>query len=125
MAEFEIHDEPGSNRNPFVAAYGDGDGFLVAWDTNKSDTEEYDIRCKIYDNDLNTTHSFIANTNTVAHQVSPLIQILNEGFVIAWTNSSLNGILGQRFNIDGTARGEEFIMSDRTDLSQSLISIQK
>ncbi|MBD2461923.1 right-handed parallel beta-helix repeat-containing protein [Oscillatoria sp. FACHB-1407] len=111
-----------SNENqaePAITALKNG-GFVVTWHSNRQDGSEYGIYGQAYDvNGTPTGSEFRLNTYTANSQNRPAIAALNDGgFVATWASYKQDGdnysIVAQRFNANGVALGNEFVVNAGT-----------
>lgn len=113
-----------------VAALADG-GFIVIWDSKDQDNpdDEEDTDYGVYGQRFDATggtvgDEFQINTFVEGFQGAPSVTgLTNGGFVVTWSSreqdgSSL-GVYGQRYNANGNAVGDEFLVNTETDQSQS------
>jgi hypothetical protein len=118
--EFQVNNE--TNENQFsaaVAGLADG-GFVVTWQSDEQDGDDYGIYAQRYDASGNTVAGeFQVNTETTSHQDSPAITALDDGgFVITWQSFLQDtfsyGIYGQRYDVNGNTVGGEFQVNTTT-----------
>ncbi|MBT99683.1 MAG: hypothetical protein CL902_13830, partial [Dehalococcoidia bacterium] len=134
--EFLVNSHTGSSQQyPSVAALGDG-GFVVMWQDQSGHDggSSWDIRGQRYetlvDGDGNVTtqaagSEFLVNTWTNSTQDYPDVSsLMDGGFVVTWEDSSghdggsSSDIRGQRYDADGGAVGDEFLINTYVDSDQ-------
>jgi hypothetical protein len=119
LGEFTVNQDSNFFQQiPRVVALADG-GFVVTWqshDTSNSETDQRDVRFRIFDEDGDDrTDELSAADETAFNQSRPDIAALEDGrFVITWTSShpnadgSFDGIRAQTFDPDGSVSTDEF-----------------
>jgi hypothetical protein len=119
LGEFTVNQDSNFFQQiPRVVALADG-GFVVTWqshDTSNSETDQRDVRFRIFDEDGDDrTDELSAADETAFNQSRPDIAALEDGrFVITWTSShpnadgSVDGIRAQTFDPDGSVSTDEF-----------------
>ena len=133
-------DASGNSVNVNLIAFGDGDDNYLLPSIAGTDDGGYIITCQspdasgqgiyaqLYDsNSFSVAGQFAVNTTTAGDQSKPQVTVLtNEGFVIAWQDSSQssadtsgNAVLAQLFNSDGTKAGSEILANSTTAGNQS------
>ncbi|MDH6059744.1 DUF4347 domain-containing protein [Chrysosporum bergii ANA360D] len=128
-SEFRVNTYTLSFQNyPSVTALGDG-GFVVTWQSNQQDGNDYGIYGQRYNADGTPNGiEFRINTYITGAQTKPSIAALdNGGFVVTWTSwtqsTSNNEIYGQRYNADGTPNGIEFRINNYSTNNQDESSV--
>jgi VCBS repeat-containing protein len=129
-SEFLINTQTLNNQdNPTVSALPSGD-FVVSWVDNSllgGDASASSIKAQIYDaNGIASGGEFLVNSSTANAQRTPAVASLSSGgFVITWTDSSLQGgdasstgIKGQLFDTNGNRVGNEFLVNTITANAQ-------
>ncbi|MBE9395689.1 hypothetical protein IOQ59_00260 [Pontibacterium sp. N1Y112] len=124
--EFQINTHTvGSQYAPLVSGLVDG-SFVVTWngdDTATGDASASGISGQRFDADCNAVgDDFIVNTHLNGNQYATSVTgLVDGGFVVTWTSyddengdTSYSSILGQRFNEDGNAVGDEFLVNTHT-----------
>lgn len=102
----------GVNRAPKVAGLTNGD-FVVAW--NATDTENGNIEFQVRNaNGTAVTGTLSAATGSDVQGRAQVVALPDGGFVIAWVNGTDTSFEAQRFNADGTADGDTFIVADNS-----------
>ncbi len=114
--------------NPTIAPLNDG-GFVVAWQSNGQDGDNYGIFAQRFQDNGNPLGSeFQVNNYTTSGQVFPAIAPLNDGgFIVAWTSTGQDGngygIFVQRYHNNGALFGTEFQVNSHTTSDQMRPSI--
>jgi len=113
---------------PSVSMDSSGD-FVIVWQGDLEDGDSYGIFGQRY----NATGASIAgefqiNTYTTNSQNAPSVAMDSTGdFTVVWQSAGEDGsgygIYGQRFNVNGTADGGEFLVNTTTSLTQMYPSI--
>ncbi|MDF2867033.1 MAG: secreted protein of unknown function [Gammaproteobacteria bacterium] len=109
---------------PAITALKDG-GFIITWQSNNQ-MSGYDIYAQRYAADNSRVGiECLVNTYTTDHQVSTAITALSDGgFVITWqSNNQVSGsfnndIYAQRYTVDGSKVGSEFLVNTYTSDEQ-------
>ena len=127
--EFRVNANASNNQSkPDIALDADGD-FVITWTSSAQDGSGDGIYAQRFTADGTTAGSeFLVNTVTSMDQSNSSIAMDADGdFVITWTSSTQDGsgfgIYAQRFNADGTAAGNEFVVNSTTTGDQSDSSI--
>lgn len=105
-------------------------GFIVTWTSQGQDGNSWGIYGQLYDSNGNTQGAeFRVNSNTLYAQQYPSVAALtNGGFVVTWASweGLGNDIYGQRYDIEGSKRGDEFLVnSSYTGDQNSAVSALK
>ncbi len=118
-----------SQLNPTVAM-DDAGNFVIAWQSNTQDGDNYGVYAQRYDSSgVAQGSEFLVNTTTVDYQGSPGIAMSSSGeFVIIWTSNgqepdSSLGIYAQRFDASGVAQGGEIHVNTYTTGHQQVSSV--
>jgi len=107
----------GDQRGPRVATDGLG-RFWVVWASQVGDGSGYGIYERVFDrNGVPLIAEFQVNTTTSGDQGNPVIVVDDLGrALVAWEDSSQGGvnstIRGRRYNAQGGAFGDDFLLSD-------------
>ena len=103
----------------------DGGGYVIVWESDGQDTDDYGIYGQRYNADGSTAGSeFAVNTTTADKQVNASVFALSDGgFMVSWSsydqdNSGDYGVYAQRYNGDGTTNGSEFLVNTTTSDNQ-------
>ena len=114
----------GNQILPNVQGLANGN-FVTVWASLDAQDGDYSgIFAKIYAPDgSSVTAEFQVNSYSISDQLNPSVTSLANGdFVITWTSGGQDGdnwgIFGQRFAVDGTPVGGEFIVNTETEGSQ-------
>ncbi len=115
--DFLVNSTPGAVGGPKAIALANGN-FVLTWGAATGDGSEGCIRGRIYD-EIGTPlgADFVLNSTKLGNQAGPLLATLPDGgFVAAWTSAdgedgSAYCIRARFFNMDGTARGTDFIVN--------------
>lgn len=121
-AEFQVNGtSTGVQDEPVVAALSDG-GYLVVWTANGQDGSLEGIYAQRYlANGQATGSEFKVNTYTLSAQDMPSVAGLKGGgAIVTWSSPGHDdmepglwpGIFGQLYDVDGTADGGEFQISN-------------
>jgi len=123
--EFRINTyTPGYQMRSSATGLTDG-GFVVTWESNGQDGNDYGIFGQRYDGNSNPVGSeFQVNTYADGGQVSSSVTALsNGGFVVVWQTAALGNstsdVRGQQYDSNGNPVGEEFIVNTHTDDMQN------
>ena len=137
VEEFRVNTDQfsGNQYEPTVSALSGG-GFVVAWRNDQGSHDDgtgagsgYDVWARAFDADgTQITGEFRVNTYTGGHQYEPTVGGLEGGgFVVAWRDDNGNSgsrggssqdVFGQRYDADGTAVGDEFLVNTYISSSQ-------
>jgi len=125
IGEFKINTAGGSfQKDASVGALSDG-GFVVTW--QHTDVNGSEIYAQRFAADGSVIEGeFQVNSYTDSTQGTPKIQGLDDGgFVIIWESLGVNGdgtysISGQRYDFNGDAVNNEFIISNNIDGTNEL-----
>ncbi|WP_107851448.1 VCBS domain-containing protein [Oceanimonas marisflavi] len=116
--EFQVNSTTaGTQYFASVGALNDG-GFVIVW--KSSDGSGFDIFAQRFDGDGNAVGGeFRANSQTPGQQGNARVQGLDDGgFVIIWESEGVDGngvgIAGQRYDANGNAIGDEFVVNGNT-----------
>ncbi|MEM8637664.1 MAG: S8 family serine peptidase [Cyanobacteria bacterium P01_G01_bin.54] len=107
-----------------VTATSDG-GYMVAWQSNDSDSDDVDIYGRRYDAADDASEIFRLNTTTVGAQSNPALTTLADGSIVAtWTSADQDGsgfgVYRRRFAADGSSLDPtEILVNQTTTESQS------
>ena len=122
--EFQINTTTSDQQNgPSVTALNDG-GFVVTWESNNQDGNNYGVFGQRYDASGTVQGSeFQVNTTTNSVQTNSSVTALNDGgFVVTWESNNQDGdkhgIFGQRYDASGNAVGGEFQVNTTTSGEQ-------
>lgn len=116
-----------SQSSPLITALTNG-GFVVTWISEGQDSK-FDIYGQRYDaNGIAQAGEFRVNTTTTTSSLDhSIVALTNGGFVATWSSGSSSsdgfGIYGQRFDVNGVAQGNEFLVNTTTTRSESSPSI--
>ncbi|KAJ3443078.1 proline-rich receptor-like protein kinase perk13-related [Anaeramoeba flamelloides] len=129
--EFQVNNYTDNHQSdPSVAPIGTNkEKFVIAWTSYVQDGSGYGIFSQIFDSSDGSKigNEFQVNNYTDSHQFRPSITSIgtnNEKFVITWQSSAQDGssygIFSQIFNSsDGSKIGNEFLVNNSTDNTQS------
>lgn len=106
------------------AAMNEYDDFIIAWASYSGSDSMYDIKAKLYKNDLPYTNEFLVNTTVINSQTNPSVDIFSDGsFIVVWESwfedGSDRGIFAQRYSSDGNKIGLQFQVNTNTNFSQT------
>jgi parallel beta-helix repeat protein len=108
---------------PALTALANG-GFMAVWQAIDQDGDEYGIFGQRYDSTGNRTGSeFQVNTYATTSQNTPAIATLTNGeIVVSWNSygqdGSGYGVVARRYDANGAALGDEFIVNSSTNATQ-------
>jgi hypothetical protein len=109
-ADFEVNSTAaGSQTIPDVAALDDG-GYVVTWASSG------DIRARVFQADGTPVgDDFVVNNTLTGSQLGPDVTVLDDGRIfMVWSSAESTPpvIRGRVFEADGTAIGNDFVVSD-------------
>ena len=123
--EFQVNIYTTGEQNyPSITSLNDG-GFVVTWQSNGQDGNDWGVYAQRYDSSGNTVGTeFQVNTYTTSDQSRQSITSLSDGgFVIAWQSSGQDGsnygTYAQRYNSSGNTVGSEFQVNTYTTTDQA------
>jgi hypothetical protein len=110
-------------ERPSVAMNSNGD-FVVVWASHSNDMNSvFDIKARIFKNNVPAGDEFLVNTSMQFSQTKPQVAMNNSGeFVIvweSWTENSDREIFMQRFDANGNKSGNEIRVNKTTAYSQA------
>ncbi len=113
----------GDQEKPSLAMNSNGD-FVVAWASYSNFNSIYDIKARLYKNNIPIGNEFLVNTYTTNSQTNPSVAIDAFGnFIIVWESwyqdGSDRGVYAQRFDNNGNKVGSEFLVNSTTLYGQS------
>ena len=121
-------EQQGTYQEKQVASLGDG-GFVVVWNSyNQNGNATRDLFGQRYDADGTAVGDELqVNTTSSAYQAMgkehPSVAGTSDGgFVVTWTSDE-DDIYGQRYDTDGTAADDEFLVNTITDQGQRESSV--
>jgi len=127
--DFQVNTHTTSDQyEPSTTALNDG-GFVVTWVSDGQDGSGEGIYAQRYNADGTVNgYEFRVNTHSLIEQHIPTVAGLsNGGFVIAWQSDNQDGsrfgIYAQRYNADGSANDDEFLVNTTTTGNQRTPSI--
>lgn len=115
-------------REPAIDVFDDG-SFVVVWSSYFQDLSEFGVYGQRYNaNGTTNGAEFRVNTTTQNYQQYPQVAVLADGgFVVTWDSvaqdGDSSGIIGQRYNANGTTAGGEFQVNGTTTGAQSVSSV--
>lgn len=134
-SEFLVNTYTNANQmNPAIAALEDG-GFVISWGSENQNNGDYGIYAQRYEaNTEKQGDEFLVSpvadpsTNVRGIQNLPAIGTFRDGgFVISWESESTHdnsiNIYAQRYDAEGVALGNEFLVNTYTIEDQSIPSI--
>jgi len=126
--EFQVNSwEMGEQINPCIAMNKTGD-FVIAWQSNEQDGSSYGVFAQRFDNKANLIGSeFNVNSTTEDTQEAPDIALDEDGnFIVTW-HCGIYGadreIFAQKFDKEGNAVGDEFVVNQSINNWQIFPSI--
>lgn len=113
--EFRVNTHTSYGQSdPTISQLADG-GFIATWVSLSQDGSLNGIYAQRYAADGSADgEEFRVNASTTTSKTDPHVTALADGgFVITWVSndSDDNGVFAQRYNADGTARGDEFMVN--------------
>jgi hypothetical protein len=113
----------GDQEKPAVAMTENGD-FVVVWASMTNIDSVYDIKARLYRNNMPLSPEFIVNSTYQHSQTRPDVDMDKQGnFVVVWDSwfqdGSDRGVFAQIFDADGNKSGPEFQVNTETAYSQS------
>lgn len=113
----------GNQEKPALAMNGSGT-FAIAWASFTDFNSIYDIKVKLYKNNLPVGNEILVNTFTEGTQTNPEIAMDPAGnFIVVWDSwfqdGSDRGVYAQRFDPNGNKVGNEFRANVVTQFSQT------
>jgi len=118
--EFLVNTYTESYQNRPVIAMDSGGNFVVAWNCDLNDDDNYEVFARLFDINGNPlSDEFQVNTNIEDDQWEPSVGMDSNGnFVITWDSvgqdGDKRGIYAQRFDSTGNTVGEEFQVNNYT-----------
>jgi hypothetical protein len=128
-SEFQVNTYTSGNQTGSSVAMDSAGDFVIAWQSQNQDGNDYGIFAQKYHNTGQPFGSeFLVNTYTAGVQLSPLTAMDSAGdFVIGWysvfEDGSSGGIYAQRFNSDGSLNGTQFLVNTTTEDNQTSPSV--
>jgi len=130
--EFQVNTFIRYNQNhPSVTGLVNG-GFVVSWTSDNQDGDGYGVYGQMFKaNGTPEGDEFLINSLTANGQDDVDITALAAGgFVATWTadhqdggENGFYGVFGQKFNADGSADGDEFLVNSNTDWDQQFSAV--
>jgi uncharacterized protein YheU (UPF0270 family) len=124
-ADFRVNTTTANEQiDSAITAFSDG-SFLVTWQSNLQDGSEWGIFAQRYDaSGASVGGEFQVNSTSLDAQTDPTITSLNNGsFVVVWQSDNQDGsdqgVFGQRYNANGTTKGNEFRINTETLAKQN------
>jgi len=125
--EFSVNTTTINGQNNSTVTVLSNGRFVVAW--QDASTGDLDVRARLFDvNGAALGNDFVVNATTAAFQSGPTITALPNGeFFAAWSDagSTSGDIVGRRFDNDGTAFGNDFVLNNTTTGIQQAPQIAK
>jgi hypothetical protein len=118
----------GTQSTPDITELDNG-GFVIAWQSENSDGDSYGIAAQHFDASGNKVgNEHLLNAFNVGKQSNVDIESLGNGeYVAVWQSYGQDGnnyaVVSQRFNAQGQALGNETVVNDYTNGSQSNPSV--
>lgn len=115
-------------ERPALDMNGEG-SFIVVWASHTEDFESiFDIKGRLYKENIPIGGEFIINTTTASSQTKPEVSMHADGsFVIvweSWNQVELKDIFMQRYDADGNKLGEETLVNTTTINGQGRPTIE-
>ena len=123
--EFLVNQYTSSRQDLPQISHGADGGFVIAWRSEGQDGSGYGVYTRRYGSDGQALgDEFQVNQYTGSDQSLPTISHgADGGFVIAWQSDgqdgSHQGVYARRYGSDGQALGDEFLVNQYTDSSQT------
>jgi Ca2+-binding RTX toxin-like protein len=121
----------GYQSAPAVSGLADG-GFVVSWSSDGQDGSTYGIYARLFNTDgMATSGEFLVNERTLGQQKLSAVAGLADGsFVVAWQADAQDGsaspstaIVARRFDAQGNAMGDEFVVNNHVTGEQAVPAI--
>ena len=118
--EFQVNSTTHEEQWQSSVAMDANGNFVVTWHSRYQDGNDFGIYAQRYDRNANPQGGeFRVNSSTTGHQSNPATAIDPEGnFVITWIDRGRDGddfgIVAQRYNANGDAVGQEFVVNSHT-----------
>ncbi|WP_109831263.1 putative Ig domain-containing protein [Reichenbachiella versicolor] len=121
-SEFLVNTETlNSQGSPSVAMDADGD-FVIVWQSDDQDGNGSGVYAQLFDQSGNVKGiEFLVNTETSGSQWVSSVAMDDDGnFVVSWIgpDGSNSGVYARRFNANGVALGDEFLVNTETSDNQ-------
>jgi hypothetical protein len=121
-SEFKVNTNTTYDQT-YPAVASTSDGFVVVWQSNGQDGNNWGIFAQMYNVDGTTNgNEFQVNTYTTNSQMYPAVVSTSDGFIIVWQSLEQDGnnwgIFAQMYNVDGTTNGNEFQVNTHTTSDQ-------
>ena len=105
-------------ERPALSMNGEG-SFVVVWASHTEDFESiFDVKGRIYKDNLPVGGEFLINTTTENSQTKPEVSMQNDGtFVVvweSWNQVDLKDIFMQRYDANGNKVGDETLVNTTT-----------
>ena len=118
----------GDQEKPAIAMNDDGN-LVITWSSLTDVDSVYDIKARVYKNNVPVTSEFLVNTTTAHSQTNPDVAVDRDGgFVIVWDSwfqdGGDRGLYAQRYNENGEKQGTEFQVNTITAFSQTRPAIE-
>lgn len=122
--ETHVNDISDGNQEKPALAMNSSGTFVIAWASHSGFNSIYDVKVKLYKNNLPVSNEILVNTFTEGTQTNPDVAIDDAGnFVVVWDSwfqdGSDRGVYAQRFDADGNKVGTEFRVNVTTQFSQT------
>lgn len=128
-AEFRVNTSTSGNQQaPVIAMDGDGD-FAIAFQSATRDGNGNAIVARLYRSTGTAVgNDFQVNQFTTGNQQTPAIAMDSAGnFIVAWQSvgqdSNGDAVVARRYDLNGAARGNEFIVNQFTTGNQNTPSV--
>ncbi|HNM75094.1 MAG TPA: PKD domain-containing protein, partial [Accumulibacter sp.] len=113
----------GTQTDPDVAAYANGNLVVVWTDQSGNDGNVYGVYGRTVSAGGTLSDVFLINTYTTSYQYEARVATLSDGgFVVVWRSDNQDGssagVYGQRYNAAGTKVGDEFQVNESTNGGQ-------
>ncbi|MEN8193349.1 MAG: T9SS type A sorting domain-containing protein [Bacteroidota bacterium] len=115
-------------ERPSLDMNADGD-FIVVWASHTEDFDSiFDVKGRLYKNDIPTSDEFLINTTTANSQTKPVVSMHSNGtFVVvweSWNQVELKDIYLQRYDANGIKIGIETLVNNTTTNGQGRPAIK-
>lgn len=113
---------PYKQEKPVIATNSSGKS-VVAW-SSFNDLSSYDIKARIFSQNIPQGNEILVNTTTLSTQSNPSVAIQAGGeFIVVWDSWNQDGgdrgVYAQRFDASGNKLGDEFLVNSATAYSQA------
>jgi len=128
-SEILVNDVTAGNQEKPALAMNSSGNFAIAWASYSGFNSIYDVKVKLYKNNLPVGNEILVNTFTEGTQTNPEIAMDAAGnFIVVWDSwfqdGSDRGVYAQRFDPNGNKVGNEFRANVVTQYSQTRPAVE-